>query len=64
MAADESRGALVENEIAHLRGLDLQGLRARWRSLTGRSAPEHLGKNLLLRVLAYRVQAAAFWGLG
>jgi len=27
----------VEDEIAHLRGLDLEGLRARWRSLTGRS---------------------------
>jgi hypothetical protein len=67
MAADERRGAVqgaaVENEIAHLRGLDLQGLRARWRSLTGRPAPEHLAKSLLLRVLAYRVQAAAFGDL-
>jgi hypothetical protein len=32
----------VENEIAHLRGLDLQGLRARWRSLSGRTAPKSL----------------------
>src|SRR5688572_27134539 len=55
--------AAVENEIAHLRGLDLQALRARWRSLTGRAAPAHLSKALLLRVLAYRVQAAAFGDL-
>ena len=49
--------------FAHLRGLDLQGLRARWRSLTGRAAPAHLSKALLLRVLGYRVQAAAFGDL-
>jgi Protein of unknown function (DUF2924) len=53
----------VENEIAHLRGLDLQGLRARWRGLTGRAAPAHVPRALLLRVLAYRVQAAAFGDL-
>jgi hypothetical protein len=55
----DSQTAAVESEIAHLRGLDLQGLRARWRSLTGRAAPAHVPKALLLRVLAYRVQAAA-----
>ena len=61
--AGDSQTAAVESEIAHLRGLDLQGLRARWRSLTGRTAPAHLPKILLLRVLAYRVQAAAFGDL-
>jgi len=30
MAAIDSQTAAVENEIAHLRGLDLDGLRARW----------------------------------
>ena len=63
MPAHDSRGAAFENEIAHLRGLDLAGLRARWRSLTGRTAPAHLPKTLLLRVLAYRVQAAALGDL-
>ena len=61
--AGDSQTAAVESEIAHLRGLDLQALRARWRSLTGRAAPAHLPKALLLRVLAYRVQAAAFGDL-
>jgi hypothetical protein len=63
MLASESRVAAIEHEIAHLRGLDLDGLRARWRSLTGRAAPPHLSKRLLLRVLAYRVQAAALGDL-
>ena len=39
MPANDSQVAAIENEIAHLRGLDLDGLRARWRSLTGRAAP-------------------------
>jgi len=63
MLAVDSRVAAIENEIAHLRGLDLDGLRARWRSLTGRVASPHLPKTLLLRVLAYRVQAAALGDL-
>jgi hypothetical protein len=53
----------VEDEIAHLRGLDLEGLRARWRSLTGRAAPAQLPRALLLGALAYRVQAAALGDL-
>ena len=44
MLANDSRVAAIENEIAHLRGLDLDGLQARWRSLTGRAAPPHLPK--------------------
>jgi hypothetical protein len=47
----------IEAGIAHLRGLGLEGLRARWRSLTGRAAPAHLPKHLILRILAYRLQA-------
>ena len=53
----------IEEEIAHLRGLDLAGLRARWRALMGRAAPAHLPRHLLLRILAYRVQANAFGDL-
>jgi hypothetical protein len=63
MPANDSQTAAIDNEIAHLRGLDLDGLRARWRSLTGRTAPPHLSRMLLLRVLAYRVQAAALGDL-
>ena len=47
----------VENEIAHLRGLDLVGLRARWHTAFRRRAPPHLPRHLLFRILAYRLQA-------
>lgn len=63
MQAAHDRATAVAIEIAHLRGLDLDGLRARWRSLTGRAAPAHVPKTLLLGVLAYRLQAAALGDL-
>jgi hypothetical protein len=47
----------VEDEIARLRGFDVQGLQARWRALFGRRASAHLPRHLLLRILAYRLQA-------
>src|SRR5258707_3543553 len=53
----------VEDEIAHLRGLDLKGLRARWRSVLQRPAPDHLPRNLLFAIIAYRIQADRFGGL-
>lgn len=53
----------LDEEIAHLRDLDLKGLRARWRSVTGREAAPHLSRHLLFAVLAYRIQAEAFGDL-
>jgi Protein of unknown function (DUF2924) len=53
----------VEDEIAHLRGLDLRGLRARWQSIFGRQPPSHLTRHLLLAVIAYRLQADRFGDL-
>jgi hypothetical protein len=47
----------VEDEIAHLRGLDLGGLRARWQSIFQRSAPPHLTRHLLFAIIAYQLQA-------
>src|SRR5258705_6334343 len=47
----------VEEEIAHLRGLDLKGLRARWHSVFQRPAPAHLPRHLLFAIIAYRIQA-------
>ncbi len=44
-------------EIARLHNLDLDGLRLRWRTAFGRAAPATLSKILLLRLLAYRLQA-------
>jgi DUF2924 family protein len=53
----------VEDEIAHLRGLDLGGLRARWQSVFGRPAPTHLTRHLLFAIVAYRLQADRFGDL-
>ena len=53
----------VEDEIVHLRGLDLKGLRARWRSVLQRPAPDHLPRHLLLAIIAYRIQIDRFGDL-
>ena len=53
----------VEDEIAHLRGLELGGLRARWQSVFQRPAPAHLTRHLLFTVIAYRLQADSFGDL-
>ncbi len=50
-------GSELEDEIARLRDLDLPTLRARWRSVFRRKAPEPLPRHLLFRILAYRLQA-------
>jgi hypothetical protein len=53
----------VEDEIAHLRGLDLKGLRSRWQSVFQRVAPAHLTRHLLFAVIAYRLQTDRFGDL-
>jgi hypothetical protein len=53
----------VEIEIAHLPGLDLKGLQARWLSVFQRPAPPHLTRHLLFAVIAYRLQADRFGDL-
>jgi hypothetical protein len=53
----------VEDEIAHLRGLDLRGIRSRWQSVFGRPSPAHLTRHLLFAVIAYRLQADRFGDL-
>jgi hypothetical protein len=47
----------VGDEIAHLRGLDLKGLRSRWQSVFQRPPPDQLPRHLLFAIITYRVQA-------
>jgi hypothetical protein len=47
----------IGDEIAHLRGLDLKGLRSRWQSVFQKPAPDHLPRHLLFGIIAYRIQA-------
>lgn len=47
----------LDIEIARLRGLDVTGLKARWRTVFRRQGPPSLPRHLLLRILAYRLQA-------
>jgi hypothetical protein len=49
----------LKADIVALESFDIELLRKRWRSLMGRPAPAHLSRGLLLRVLAYRLQAEA-----
>src|SRR5258705_10230989 len=47
----------IEDEIAHLRGLDLKGLRSRWQSVFQKPPPDHLPRHLLFIFIVYRIQA-------
>jgi hypothetical protein len=49
--------------VAGLEGHDLNGLRRQWRAHLDGEPPVHLPRWLLMRVLAYRMQADAFGGL-
>jgi Protein of unknown function (DUF2924) len=53
----------LDDEIAHLRDLDIHGLRARWKSLFRQQPPPHLPRHLLFAVLAYRLQVDALGDL-
>jgi len=49
--------SVLNVEIAHLRDLDISGLRAHWHSVFRRRPPPQLPRHLLYRVLANRLQA-------
>src|SRR4026209_774060 len=55
--------AAIEAEIAHLRSLAIDALRRQWRVIFGRTPPAGLSKDLLGRMIAWRMQEQAFGGL-
>jgi hypothetical protein len=62
-AANPPTATDLQAELAELERLSLDDLRLRWRNNWGRLAPAHLSRGLLLRVMAYRLQAEAFGDL-
>lgn len=53
----------VEREVREIEKADLAALRLRWRSVFGSDPPPGVYRELMARVLAYRVQAEAFGDL-
>ena len=58
-----SEGEALDGLVASLSSLNMDQLRLQWRNHLGGIAPAHLPGWLLMRVLAYRIQAAAFGDL-
>jgi hypothetical protein len=63
MAQQPVDAAMIEAEIEHIRSLRIDALRARWCLTFGKSPPKGLTKDLLGRMIAYRIQEEAFGGL-
>ena len=58
------KGVLAQDDmIAALVELDTNGLCLQWRNHLGGTPPAHLPRWLLMKILAYRLQATAFGGL-
>ena len=57
-----NRDALTA-EIAALSKASIKDLRQRWKNLYGKEPSGHIGRSLLIRAIAYRLQEKAFGGL-
>ena len=55
--------AAIEAEVGQIRSLGVDTLRQRWRMTFGAIPPKGLTKNILARMIAYRIQEDAFGGL-
>jgi Protein of unknown function (DUF2924) len=62
--APRPKGVLAQDDmIAALAELDANGLCLQWRNHLSGTPPAHLPRWLLMKILTYRIQAAAFGGL-
>lgn len=54
----------LSRDMAALPGLPLDVLKERWQALYGSPPPSRLGRALMIRAIAYRMQEQALGGLG
>jgi Protein of unknown function (DUF2924) len=55
--------AAIEAEVDQVRSLGIDALRRRWRLMFAALPPKGLTKDLIARIIAYRIQEQAFGGL-
>jgi hypothetical protein len=55
--------AAIDAEVHHIRRLGIDALRQRWRVMFSASPPKALSKDLIARMIAYRIQEQAYGGL-
>jgi hypothetical protein len=55
--------AAIEAEVDRVRSLGVDALRQRWRMTFGKVPPRGLTKDVMSRMIAYRIQEEAFGGL-
>jgi hypothetical protein len=58
----KAKEADIRAEVEQLRSLDKDDLRARWRKMFGKEPPRALTKDLLGRMLAWRIQEKFYGG--
>jgi hypothetical protein len=63
MAQRTIDAAAIEAEVDQIRSLGVDALRTRWRMLFGAVPPKGLSKDIIGRMIAYRIQEEAFGGL-
>src|SRR5215475_8159086 len=62
MDQETQDAAAIEAGIGHIRALDIEALRKRWRLIFGATPPRGLTKDLIARMIAYRIQCEALGG--
>jgi hypothetical protein len=55
--------AAIEAEVDQVQSLGIDALRKRWRMMFGATPPKGLTKDIIARMIAYRIQEEAFGGL-
>jgi len=63
MSVRPADAAAIEAEVDQVRSLGIDALRRRWRMMFGAVPPPGLTKDIIARMIAYRIQEEAFGGL-